>query len=606
MQEKSPSRIDAGRRWPIAARRVVLPIVWGAFLLAASHPSQSASSVKHRTSPGSALGISTPPAGWDSVLANVEIQGDVVVPSGETWLIGPNVRIAGNLRTDSGTIAMRPGSSLHFIGADPQRYVGGGMGYEPRFAQDIGLWIGTMGVLDIRGTPKTGWNRTGEDPTWKRDDEYWIAPTEPGNYQPRRWHPGEPIPQVDPRVPPAEVINVTRDILIEGPAHIHIHSRLPQRIEYVTLRRMGIGNRASRGPVKGRYALHIHHGGDGTRGTIIRGVAAVASGGRVFVPHESNGITFEDVVSVNSYGEGFWWDIGDRSDDIVVDRLAVIGVHMPRDRSGRTSMHSAIVLGGGTGIAIRNSVAAGARGSKISHGFEWPSRADNHGPAVWEFNQGNVAHNDEGSGIRLWFNNSENHVIANAVTYRNGYAGVENGAYRNAHRYENLLLFEDRLVQHASSRPQSGDGHGARFENVTVIADRGAALNIGRLRLPPMVPTEFVDCKLVPGDGAPKVSLDSDRAANAFIAVFRNCDLSPEDIQVTPPFAPGLAGTRIVLEDGDGPAWEITLDMKAGKKVVRELDPMASAAFSTAPYSRPRSVRSSTKRVDAERAAHVH
>jgi len=581
MQENNPSRSKARHRWIPATLCFVLPIASGAFLLAASPHPVTSSGIRLRPSHASKPSVLRQQVEWDSVLANVEIRGDVVVPAGETWLIGSNVRIAGNLRTDSGTIAMRPGSSLHFVGAEPDRYVGGGMGYEPRFADDIGLWVGTMGVLDIRGTPKTGWNRTGTDPTWKSDDEYWIAPTEPGDYQPRRWHPGEPIPRVDPRAPPAEVINVTRDVLIEGPGHIHIHSRRPQRIEYVTLRGMGIGNRASKGPVKGRYALHIHHGGNGTRGTIVRGVAAIESGGRVFVPHESHGISFEDVVSVNSYGEGFWWDVGDRSDDIVIDRLAVIGVHMPRGQSGRTSMHSAIVLGGGTGIAIRNSVAAGARGSKISHGFEWPSRADNHGPAVWEFNRGNVAHNNEGSGIRLWFNNSESHVIANAVTYRNGFAGVENGAYRNAHRYENLLLFEDRLVQHASSRPQSMDGRGARFDNVTVIADRGPALNIGRLRLPPMVPTEFFDCTLVPGDGAPKVSLDARRAANPFTAIFRNCDLSPEDIHVAPPFAPGLAGTRIVLEDGDGTVWEITLDMKAGKKAVRMIPAADSAASLT-------------------------
>src|SRR5690606_536283 len=100
------------------------------------------------------------------VLENDTIKGDVVVPAGETWLIGPNVWIEGNLRTDSGTIAMRPGSSLHFIGANPEEYVGGGMGWDPKYARDIGVWVGRAGVLDIRGTPKVGWNRTGSDPSW--------------------------------------------------------------------------------------------------------------------------------------------------------------------------------------------------------------------------------------------------------------------------------------------------------------------------------------------------------------------------------------------------------------------------------------------------------
>jgi uncharacterized protein YjdB len=135
-----------------------------------------------------------PPSEWDKVLENVSITGDVVVPAGQKWLIGANVQIAGNLRTTNGTIAMRPGSSLKFVGGDPAEYVGGGMMFEPRFARDIGLWVdGSNGVLDIRGTPKTGWNRTGVDPTWKSTDEYWIAPTA-GDYTVRRWYPGQAIP----------------------------------------------------------------------------------------------------------------------------------------------------------------------------------------------------------------------------------------------------------------------------------------------------------------------------------------------------------------------------------------------------------------------------
>lgn len=508
---------------------------------------------------------------WDRVLENVTLEGDVVVPAGERWLIGPNVRIAGNLRTDSGTIAMRPGSSLHFIGADPNKYVGGGMAYEARFVNDIGLWIGRYGVLDIRGTPKASWNRTGTDPTWEPDDEYYIAPTEPGDYAPKPWKPGDPIPQIDPRVPPAEVLNVTRDVLIEGPGHIHIHSVKPQRIEYVTLKNMGVSNKASRGPVTGRYALHFHHaGGEGE--SIVRGVAAVNSRGRVFVPHMSKGITFEDVVSVNSWGDGFWWDLGDRSKDIHVDHMAVVGVNMPRKSSGATSQYSAIVLGGGDNISIRNSVAAGSRGTKISHGFDWPSKADNKGAAVWDFSEGNVAHNNEGSGIRFWFNNADNHIVENAITYRNGTAGVENGAYRNAHRYIDVLMVEDKLVEHASSLPHRLDGKGARFEKMTVVSPKGPALSIGRLRLPPMVPTEFVDCDFETRDGSPKVQLDTRQAENPFIAVFRNCDLTPDDIKISAPFAKGLKGTNIRIENADGTAWEITLDMAAGKKVVRELD----------------------------------
>jgi hypothetical protein len=510
-------------------------------------------------------------AAWTRILRDTTIAGDVVVPAGERWLFGPNVRIAGNLRSDAGVIGMRPGSSLHFLGGDPEAYVGGGMAFEPRFARDVGLWIGHAAALDIRGTPKAGWNRTGEDPTWSASDEYWIAPTEPGHFTPRRWTPGEPVPRIDPRVPAAEVVNVTRDVLIEGPGHIHIHSHRPQRIEYVTLRGMGISNAASSGPVTGRYALHLHHGGDGTRGTVIRGVAAVESGGRVFVPHGSHGITMTDNVSVNSYAEALWWDVGDRSDDVTVDRLAVLGVHMPRAVSGRTSQHSAVVLGGGERLAIRNSAVSGARGSKISHGFDWPSGGDNHGPAVWEFNQGNVAHNSQGSGIRLWFNNGANHVIANAVTYRNGFAGIENGAYRNAQRYVNTRSIDDRIVQHATARAHSVDGGAARFERFVVVAREGAALEIGRMRLEAQMRTEFIDCSLEAGPGAPKVHVADVRAQNAFVALFRRCGILPDDVQFATPYPDAWAATSVIIEHEDGRRWEITLDMARHRTRVRSL-----------------------------------
>jgi hypothetical protein len=507
---------------------------------------------------------------WDSVLKDVTLKGDVVVPANERWLIGPNVQIAGNLRTEGGTIAMRPGSSLKFLGGDPDKYVGGGMGYEAKFANDIGLWVGSNGVLDIRGTPKTGWNRTGKDATWKSTDEYWIAPTGVDDFVPKRWYPGQPIPQINPLVPAAEVMNVTRDVVIEGPGHIHIHSTKPQRVEYVTLRGMGVSNKKHEGSVLGRYALHIHHSGDGSRGTIIRGVAAVNSKGTVFVPHESNGITFTDVVSVNSYGSAFWWDNVDRSNDLIVDRFAASGVYMPRSVTGKTSHETAVSLGGGTNLVIRNSAASGARGSSISHGFDWPSSGDNEGSAIWDFKEGNVAHNNEGSGVRLWFNSFDDHVIANVITYRHGMAGIENGAYANATLYTNTVSVDDKVVQHASGRA-TPKGRPARFERITAIARKGPALAIGRLRAAPSTRTEFIDCTLEAGPGSPKVQLANPETAQPFIALFRHCGVTPDDIDIVAPYSKALAKTSIVIEHESGKKWELTLDMVKNRKVVREI-----------------------------------
>ena len=85
-----------------------------------------------------------------------------------------------------------------------------------RFQNDIGLWVVRSGALDIRGTPKKGWTRRGMHATWARTDEMYIAPTSMDDYEVRRWYAGDPIPRIDPRVPAAEIVNVTRDIVIEG------------------------------------------------------------------------------------------------------------------------------------------------------------------------------------------------------------------------------------------------------------------------------------------------------------------------------------------------------------------------------------------------------
>src|SRR5690606_29994147 len=117
----------------------ITAIAVGAVLVTASAGAALASTLVTVTADTTRL--PPPVMEWDSVLQNVSIEGDVVVPVGEKWLIGPNVRIAGNLRTLGGTIGMRPGSSLHFIGADPDEYVGGGMGFSPVFARDLGIWV---------------------------------------------------------------------------------------------------------------------------------------------------------------------------------------------------------------------------------------------------------------------------------------------------------------------------------------------------------------------------------------------------------------------------------------------------------------------------------
>jgi hypothetical protein len=504
---------------------------------------------------------------WDRVLENVTLHGDVVVPAGQKWLIGANVRIQGNLRTDAGMIAMRPGSSLRFVGADPRKYVGGGMRYGDAFVDDIGLWIGGTGVLDIRGTPKTGWNRTGTDETWESGDELWIAPTAEGDFEPRRWHPGQPIPRAHPRVPAAEVMNVTRDIIIQGPGHIHISSSRPQHIEHVQLLEMGIVN-PTLGDATGRYALHLHMMGEGSRGTVIRGVAAIWSRGKVFVPHASHGVTLIDNVVVNSYGEAFWWDKGDPTHDVLIDRLAVSGVFAPREATGQVSRFAAIVLGAGNNTEIRNSAASGARGgAEFAAGFEWiPANRDEN--AHWIFRENNVAHNNT-LGIRFWNNSGQPHMVRNTLLYNNSGA-ILNGAYNNSNRYVDVLSIGGGGIHHNSSSNLHVDGGPGRYERVEIYATQGPALTIGAQNLPSKTRQEFIDCVLEAAPGHPKVLIRSS-ASNPFVAVFRRCRMTPDDVVFQEPVGAARSGSSVIVEQESGRKWEITLDSRTRSRVVREI-----------------------------------
>jgi hypothetical protein len=514
------------------------------------------------------------PSDPGDVDADVVLSGDypdgVTIAQGETALVDGLVTTPANVVVH-GTLVMRPGSHLRFRDVDMTKYVGAASHdhHQQIVDSDVGLWVSGRGSLDIAGTPKQGWNRTGTHPTWQAGDEYWISPTEPGDYDPRRWEPGDDVPRFDPRVPAAEVMNVTRDVIIEGPAHIHIHSHQPQRIEYVQLRSMGVSNAAHEGPVLGRYALHFHHGEDGTRGTIVRGVAAIDSRGKVFVPHLSHGINFEDVVSINSYAEAFWWDKGDKTHDVLVDGLAASGVAMPAGVAGDRRNFPVVALKSNEGATIRNSAVSGSRGSARALGFHWNTTSAHRleHRAVWNFHD-NVAHNNEGNGLRFWFNDRWGHNVRDTALYNNGGYGIENGAYTNTIRYSNVLVLNNQdggILHHSSSREQVDDGGPSRYTNVTVEGP-GPALEIGRLRGTPVTRQEFVNCDL---SGAPRVLLDED-ADNLFIALFRDCgDLTPDDIDFgSSRISSAMDGSSIIIEHPDGRGWEVTV--QGGQKHVRE------------------------------------
>ncbi|HYN17842.1 MAG TPA: G8 domain-containing protein, partial [Actinomycetes bacterium] len=289
---------------------------------------------------------------------DARVAGVTVEPGGEL-IFQPSasrkLQSTGNVVV-KGRLVMRPASAsvehlLVFQGVDEARMVGGGMDV---VKADVGLWVMGAGTLDLAGTARRAWTRlTGavaagttrlslkDAPTgWRPGDELLVAPTlapdQPDNWKaysaaklrsvsgrsvtldrPTSFAP----PAVDivtdagsGRVQTAEVLNLSRNVRIEGTpghrSHVFIRSSRPQKVKDVAIRHMGPRKPAEEFTelVLGRYGLHLHMCGDGSRGSEVEGVVIRDTGSHTFVPHLSNGIAFRDCISHNTFEDAFWWD----------------------------------------------------------------------------------------------------------------------------------------------------------------------------------------------------------------------------------------------------------------------------------------------------------
>lgn len=396
------------------------------------------------------------------------------VPAGEVWTFDPNVSTTVVVRANvvvEGTLVMRPARpdvvhTLRFEGVDESKFVGGHS--DGAWASDVGLWVLGDGIVDAQGTPKAGWNRTGDDSTWTAADELIVAPNVKNDFLGfKPFTKGAAVPtQLGPDgvVYRTEVANLTRNVRIEGTAsgRAHImfhHCRKPQTLRYVAIRYMGpqkpTGDTYLSGGVRkpvyegvlGRYGLHFHKCGDVTRGSLIEGVVVRNTGGAAFVPHGSNGITFRDCVAHDVRDSGFWWDPGDATHDTTWERCAVFGI--PKNPGTIGLGISGFFHGIGLRNVTRGCVAVGLLNQSVnSGGFNWPSAA-NHSDNVW-FWDDNVAHNNKEGGIGVWQNDKNPHLISRYVGYHNG-VGISHGAYTNTYTYRDCVTFGNgtELIQHA-------------------------------------------------------------------------------------------------------------------------------------------------------------
>jgi hypothetical protein len=419
----------------------------------------------------------------DTTLSGNVSRASLTVAAGETLEFDPNqdttLTLTGNLIVQ-GTLRMRPANPgiehiIRFANVNEAAFVGGGM--DP-VASDIGLWVVGAGRLDAVGSARSGWLRSrgaiqagatsltlASAPTgWQVGDEITISPTGPPGARDFsttfdtvrissingstvgidgvvRAH-----PMVDGQWT-AEVANLTRNVRIEGTprhrSHIFLRSTRPQSITYVAVRH--VGPRQGNGFVQGRYGLHFHMSGDGSRGSQVVGTVIRDAGSHAFVPHMSHGVSFQDTIAFNTVEDAYWWDgapdtmtTGSETNDILYDHVLAALVKAGSSAQSAPRL-TGFNLGGGVGNIVRNSAAVGVAGldwGGQASGFGWPE--GNEG--VWTFHD-NISHNNIGSGAFVWQVTPREHENDRFTAYHNGRFGVYQGAYGANYHWRDAVLY---------------------------------------------------------------------------------------------------------------------------------------------------------------------
>ncbi len=416
----------------------------------------------------------------------------------------------------SGTLRMRPASPsvvhlLRFININENNFIGGG---EDPMDSDVGLWV-MNGKLDLVGSEKTSWANAagsisaastsislrGPPSGWAIGDELMITPTAANDYSsfnvvPIRAVSGSLIstgtvlnshPIVNNKWT-AEVCNLTRNVRIEGTStgksHVFIRSSLPQNIQYVQFRYMGprkdqaaVGDPKGRDGIKefllGRYALHFHHGMDGSRGSVVESCVVRDCDSHSYVTHGSHGVYVHNNIAYNVTETPYWWDEGPQhaSHDIRwISNIAALVKYVPRSiniekpDNDPTLSSRGFLLGHGDGNICDSNVAVGTMGDNHDGGgFRWEAVSNSYLEGVWHV-LANIAHNCN-AGFSTWQNVQLLHLNEDCVAYNNG-IGVFHGAYLNVYKYSRFELYNNPFVLHAASSNQAR----LRVEDLTVDA----------------------------------------------------------------------------------------------------------------------------------------
>jgi S-layer homology domain len=477
------------------------------------------------------------------------------VPAGQVWRFNPTadttITSGGNIIV-KGTLEMKPANSgvdhvLRFTGINESNFVGGGL--DP-IASDVGLWVMGAGRLDLKGETKTAWAYSWQS-SWHSTDEVVAAPNTPGNYSfktvTKATAPGKNALGYS-----TELMNLTRNVRIEGTpsgyTHVFIRSTVPSSIRYVALRYVGPNpGKFSSTDATGRYGIHIHMSGNGSRGTMIEGVVVRDTYNHAFVPHGSHGVTFKYTIAYHVKSEAYWWDepadgVMNDTNDVVWDHAIAADVTMAP--GGNNHRLTGFFLGEGKNPTITNSVAVGIQeeGGADRSGYLWPEDAE----SSWTY-RNNRAHNNEANGIFVWQNNELPHVIDGYIAYYNKQAGISHGAYRNSYVYLNLTLLNNgtAIVSKALGKP---DEDGSTDTQVWAnVKTNGGTLDIGEHGLDAHTPVRFLNCDFG------KVEVD-DQGENPSVYDFINCGLEPSDFNLSR----AMSNSVFRVQRSNGTAYRLT------------------------------------------------
>lgn len=394
------------------------------------------------------LDLEIPPSDNDpDIFSEGEITGNVCpcLVIGDVELKG-QVNLRGDLMVDGGTLTAQPGVEVN------------GNGHE------ISVMHG--GILDWRGTPKSGWVEWGESVSgWNSGDRLAVAPIAKGDFDVHydtwtgSWSDVSPSKSVlsDGTEVRAEVANLDRDIVINNVSRIMFHMGAgKQTIKYVAVRNSGVDGEL------GLYPIHFHLNYNTVRGSLIEGVVVEDGQNHAFVPHGSNGVIFRDVSAVNTRNTAYWWDkpsegdTSNNSDDTVWEHALALGVIEPADDRNRRL--SGFQLGAGIDNTCVECHAAGLRGGTDSmSAFIWPefTGGGENEEGVWKFADA-VGHNNEESGIFVWQNVTRPHKVEDTLLYRNGEHGINHGAYVNTYTYERVRSIDNEQGGHINATGRDG------------------------------------------------------------------------------------------------------------------------------------------------------